>query len=65
MDMKPRIVACPGCGGDSVFAPSNPFRPFCCERCKSMDFGAWASESFRVPTGAPPDDENFGDPRLQ
>jgi hypothetical protein len=48
-----------------VFAPSNPFRPFCSERCKSMDFGAWASESFRVPAGAPPDDENFGDPKLQ
>ncbi len=65
MDLKARIVPCPGCGGDSVFAPSNPSRPFCSQRCKSMDFGAWASESFRVPTDAPPDDENFGDPRLQ
>lgn len=62
---KPRIVPCPGCGGDSVYAPSNPFRPFCSERCKSIDFGAWASENFRVPTEAPPDDQGFGDPRLQ
>jgi len=65
MDVKPRIVPCPDCGGDSVYAPSNPFRPFCSQRCKSMDFGAWASESFRVPTDAPPDEDHFGDPKLQ
>ncbi len=44
-----RHVRCPGCGGDSVYAASNPARPFCSERCKNMDFGDWASESFRVP----------------
>lgn len=42
-------VRCPHCGGDSVFAPSNPYRPFCCERCKLIDLGAWASETYRVP----------------
>lgn len=62
---KPRIVRCPACGGDSVFAPSNPFRPFCSERCKSIDFGAWATESFRVPDETPPDDQPFGDPKEQ
>ena len=46
---KPRLVRCPACGGDSVYASSNPFRPFCCERCKNLDLGAWASEGFRVP----------------
>ena len=60
-----RIVRCPACRGDSVFSPANPWRPFCSERCKGMDFGAWASEEFRVPTQAPSDDEPFGDPRLQ
>ncbi|SFB67876.1 hypothetical protein SAMN05216344_101137 [Polaromonas sp. OV174] len=58
-------VVCPGCGGQSVYAPSNPFRPFCCERCKNIDFGAWASEGFRLPADAPPDDEVYGDPKLQ
>jgi len=47
-----RIVTCPTCGGDSVYAPTNPFRPFCSERCKTLDFGAWASDSHRV--AAPP-----------
>jgi endogenous inhibitor of DNA gyrase (YacG/DUF329 family) len=32
-----------------VFAPSNPWRPFCSERCRGADLGAWASESYRVP----------------
>ncbi len=62
---KVRVVRCPACGGQSIYAASNPFRPFCSERCKSMDFGAWASESFRVPDETPPDDVPFGDPREQ
>jgi len=60
-----RTVACPACGGESLYAPSNRFRPFCSERCKGLDLGAWASESFRVPADAPPEEESFGDPRLQ
>ncbi len=66
--MKPageKIVACPTCGGDSVFSPRNAFRPFCCERCKNIDFGAWASEDFRMPTEAPPADHVYGDAKLQ
>ena len=62
---KPRIVRCPACGGDSVYAPTNAFRPFCSERCRNLDFGAWASESFRVPDETPPDDLPFGDPKEQ
>ena len=62
---KPRRVRCPACGGDSVYAPDNPFRPFCSERCKNLDLGAWASESFRVEGAAPPDDQPFGDAKLQ
>jgi endogenous inhibitor of DNA gyrase (YacG/DUF329 family) len=65
VEPKPRTVRCPACGGKSVYSASNPFRPFCSERCKSMDFGAWASESFRVPDENPPDDLPFGDPKEQ
>ena len=50
---KPRMVRCPACGGDSVYAPSNRWRPFCSERCRVIDLGAWASEAYRVPV--PPD----------
>jgi uncharacterized protein len=62
---KPRVVRCPRCGGDSLYAPTNPYRPFCSERCKGLDLGAWASESFRLESDAPADDQPFGDPRVQ
>jgi uncharacterized protein len=44
-----RTVACPGCGTPALFGPSNPFRPFCSERCRLIDLGEWAAESYRVP----------------
>ncbi len=62
---KPRIVPCPGCGGDSLYSASNRYRPFCGERCKNLDLGAWASESFRVGTEVPIDEQLFGDAKLQ
>lgn len=46
---KPRIVRCPQCGGASEWSTDNPFRPFCSERCKLIDLGAWANESYKVP----------------
>lgn len=45
---RTRIVRCPTCNGDSRFEPDNPWRPFCSERCKSIDLGAWATERYRV-----------------
>ncbi|MGZ5278382.1 MAG: DNA gyrase inhibitor YacG [Pseudobdellovibrionaceae bacterium] len=45
-----RKVKCPYCGNDSIFAPENPFRPFCTERCRLLDLGMWADETFRVPS---------------
>lgn len=44
----PPQVPCPGCGQPSVFGPANRWRPFCSERCRSVDLGAWASERYRV-----------------
>ncbi len=54
-----KTVRCPACGGPSVYAPSNPYRPFCCERCKGMDLGAWASEHFRLPEREPNSNPDF------
>jgi endogenous inhibitor of DNA gyrase (YacG/DUF329 family) len=61
---KPRLVPCPTCAGDSVFNSTNIYRPFCSARCKGIDLGAWASESFRVPEVTPPDSDVFGEPKL-
>ena len=48
-DAATRTVACPACGKPAVFAESNRWRPFCSERCRLSDLGAWASESYRIP----------------
>jgi len=45
----PRTVACPTCGARVPWTPESRFRPFCSERCKAIDLGAWASESYRIP----------------
>jgi endogenous inhibitor of DNA gyrase (YacG/DUF329 family) len=42
-------VACPRCGTATPFSPENKWRPFCSERCKMIDLGAWASEAYRTP----------------
>jgi uncharacterized protein len=41
-------MKCPTCG-QPVKWQDNPFRPFCSERCKLIDFGRWANEEYRVP----------------
>jgi uncharacterized protein len=59
-----RTVACPRCGGPSVFSRENKWRPFCSERCKMIDLGAWATESYRVAAEEqePPDDDSSSTP---
>lgn len=53
-----RRIVCPACGGASLYGPQNPWRPFCSERCKNHDFGAWASESYRVAAAPDPSDDD-------
>ncbi|WP_343595510.1 DNA gyrase inhibitor YacG [Acinetobacter sp.] len=44
-----KVFPCPRCGEPSQWQ-DNPFRPFCSERCKLIDLGAWASGEYRLPT---------------
>jgi uncharacterized protein len=44
----PPLVACPTCREKSEFSIANRWRPFCSERCKLIDLGAWANEEYRV-----------------
>lgn len=43
------LVKCPTCGKEIEYA-GNEFRPFCSERCRLLDFGAWADEDYSLPT---------------
>jgi endogenous inhibitor of DNA gyrase (YacG/DUF329 family) len=51
MDMP--IVRCPRCGTETEYN-GNEFRPFCSERCKLLDFGAWADEEYNIPSETEP-----------
>ena len=39
----------PTCQGPALFAPENRWRPFCSERCRMIDLGAWANDEYVVP----------------
>ncbi|HLR16703.1 MAG TPA: DNA gyrase inhibitor YacG [Alcanivoracaceae bacterium] len=55
-----RIYPCPQCKKPVQWRTDNPFRPFCSERCKLIDFGDWAAENHRIPA-EPADNEDSGD----
>ncbi|EGZ43929.1 DNA gyrase inhibitor YacG [Neisseria wadsworthii] len=42
------MVKCPTCGDEVAWIADNQYRPFCSERCKMIDLGAWANEDFKV-----------------
>ena len=55
---KPRKVRCPTCSTDVVWGPESPYRPFCSDRCRLIDLGAWVSDKYRVEGETPLDDES-------
>jgi uncharacterized protein len=44
----PLRVKCPTCRNECSWE-NNIHRPFCSERCKLIDLGAWTEERFRIP----------------
>jgi endogenous inhibitor of DNA gyrase (YacG/DUF329 family) len=41
-------IKCPQCSKETQFE-GNEYRPFCSERCKLLDFGAWVDEEYNLP----------------
>src|SRR5476649_1004754 len=61
-----RHVLCPRCGKPALFSAANTARPFCSERCKMIDLGNWADESYAIPVAgsaqpAPGEDSESSD----
>ncbi|HYL72371.1 MAG TPA: DNA gyrase inhibitor YacG [Candidatus Dormibacteraeota bacterium] len=46
--MTPTRVKCPTCRRELDWN-SAPFRPFCSERCRLIDLGAWLTEQRAIP----------------
>lgn len=47
--MSTKTVKCPQCSKPALWSAENAYRPFCSERCRLIDLGAWASESYQIP----------------
>jgi endogenous inhibitor of DNA gyrase (YacG/DUF329 family) len=55
--MMAAIVDCPTCGKKVSWDETSKFRPFCSERCKQIDLGAWANEQYAIPAVPDKDDD--------
>jgi len=55
------IVKCPTCKREIEWS-SSPFRPFCSERCRLIDLGAWLSEQRAIPGDSPREGEGADSP---
>ena len=42
-------INCPTCKKPSLWSVKNASRPFCSDKCKMIDFGDWANESYSIP----------------
>jgi endogenous inhibitor of DNA gyrase (YacG/DUF329 family) len=42
-------VRCPTCQREISWSEAFPHRPFCSDRCRLIDLGAWLSEQRAVP----------------
>ena len=50
----PTRLPCPTCKRSILWSEEFPWRPFCSERCKLVDLGAWLSGAHAIP-GEPVD----------
>lgn len=53
---QPLTVECPTCGAPVEWKSDNKYRPFCSDRCKLIDLGAWAAEEHTIPGDTLEDD---------
>lgn len=57
-----KIVNCPHCGAPVEWKAESKWRPFCSERCRIIDLGAWANEDYTIPSREPaPMEEHIQD----
>ncbi|MGH8495314.1 MAG: DNA gyrase inhibitor YacG [Gammaproteobacteria bacterium] len=62
--LSSKAVNCPTCGRPVEWSEASPWRPFCSERCRLIDLGAWFSEERGIPGEEPtPDSDEESDDR--
>lgn len=48
-DEVARAPRCPTCKTSIGASADTRWLPFCSQRCKQLDLGAWLNESYRIP----------------
>jgi uncharacterized protein len=52
-------VKCPTCRRQVEWSDASPYRPFCSDRCRLIDMGAWLSEQHKIPDQSPQADDHL------
>ncbi len=59
---KTRNWKCTQCKAACLFDESNPFRPFCSERCRNFDKANWATDNYKIPGPSVDPEQELGEP---
>ena len=55
------LVKCPTCGRPVEWSEASTYRPFCSDRCRLIDLGAWLDERHRIAGESGAADESAPD----
>ena len=61
MNIKTLSIKCPNCSKQVIMNDESPFRPFCSERCQSLDLGDWAFENHKIPGDIVEDEDQWSE----
>ncbi|MGB0733306.1 MAG: DNA gyrase inhibitor YacG [Pontibacterium sp.] len=59
--MSTRKVNCPHCQTPVEWTAKSPYKPFCSERCRLIDLGAWANEDYQIEVNGEENDFSTGE----
>ena len=54
-------MKCPTCAREIEWSEASPFRPFCSDRCRLIDLGAWLTEKHAIAGEEAPRDIDDGE----
>ncbi|NQZ30055.1 MAG: DNA gyrase inhibitor YacG [Oceanospirillaceae bacterium] len=57
--MATKKFPCPECNTPLEWSTDNVNRPFCSERCKLLDLGSWANESYQIPAEISAEEDDY------
>ena len=53
------LVKCPTCKRKVEWSDASPYRPFCSDRCRLIDLGAWLTEQHKIPDESAPEGDEL------